>query len=207
MSLTHKTFSVALPALLLVLLAAACGSNGGTDNEITDLLARPTAETDVTGALADFAEEPAAPKVGRNVGDRVPDFTITLDDGTVKTSAEMVASGRPGFMFFFATWCPICRRELTELKDIYPDFADGVDFIAIGQDPTEPLEALIAYRDKQGHPWPVAIPGRGMLAAFRITSQSFKIAFDADGVITYREGYNRGDEATWRDVMAGLAGR
>ena len=145
--------------------------------------------------------------MGRNVGERIPDFTITDEDGTTRTTAELIGAGRPVFMFFFATWCPVCRREMAQIKEFYPEYADGVDFIAIGQDPTEPLDELVAFRDGQDHPWPVAIPGRGMLASLRITSQSFKLAFDGDGLITYRDGYGGGDVETWRNVMAALADR
>ena len=160
------------------------------------------ASADLTGeAQADSA------KIGRNVGERVPDFDLAYGDGTTHSAAELINAGKPVFMFFFATWCPVCRREMNQIKDIYPEYADNLEFIAIGQDPTEPLTDLIAFRDSQGHPWPVALPGRGMLAELRITSQSFKIAFDGDGVIVYREGYGSGDIDEWRAVMADLASR
>ena len=31
------------------------------------------------------------------------------------------------------------------------------------------------------------------------------MAIDADGIITYRDGYNGGNEGTWRKVLADLA--
>jgi len=44
-----------------------------------------------------------------------------------------------------------------------------------------------------------------MVAAFKVTRQSTKVAFDSTGVITYREGYGRGNEETWRRVFEELA--
>jgi len=99
----------------------------------------------------------------------------------------------------------VCRAELRRLKEIWPDYADSVAFYAVGVDPTEDIEELEAYRVKQGYPWPVAQPGQGMLADFRVTTQSTKVAFASAGVIRYRDGYGRGDDATWRRLFEELA--
>lgn len=45
---------------------------------------------------------PAA-DVGNKVGYQIPDFTLTLADGGTVTSAEMVNSEKPTFLFFWAT--------------------------------------------------------------------------------------------------------
>ena len=89
---------------------------------------------------------------------------------------------------------------------MYPEFADQVAFYAIGVDPTESLDQLDSYREKQGYPWPMAVPGPRMLSEFRVLNQSTKVAIDGDGIITYRHGYGRGDETRWRQVFAELAG-
>jgi thiol-disulfide isomerase/thioredoxin len=60
--------------------------------------------------------------IGTKVGNQIPDFTIVYEDGTEITSASLIANGKPVFMFFAATWCPSCTRDLHELKEIYPEF-------------------------------------------------------------------------------------
>jgi hypothetical protein len=91
------------------------------------------------------------------------------------------------------------------LKEIWPDYADEVPFYAINIDPTDSFDNIEKYREEQGYPWPVAQPGRGMLARFRVTSQSTKIAIGADGVIIYRDGYGKGSDETWHRVLQELA--
>ena len=98
---------------------------------------------------------------------------VSFPGGKQESSDELVALGRPVFMYFFASWCPTCRKDLAELATIYPEFSDHMDFIVIGQDPTESLTSLMSYRDNQRHPWPVALPSTRMLTELRITSQSF----------------------------------
>jgi hypothetical protein len=43
-------------------------------------------------------------KIGSKVGERIPDISITLIDGSTVKSSELIASGKPTFLFFFATW-------------------------------------------------------------------------------------------------------
>ncbi len=173
-----------------------------TDAAPDDEPAEAAAETDP----APTATPAAQLRVGRDVGDRILDFSVTLEDGAVLTSSAIAEGGRPVFIYFLATWCPTCRKDMAEFAAIYPDFADSVDFLVVGQDPTEPIDVLVAYRDNAGHVWPVALAGPRMLADLRINTQAYKIALDADGVITYRAGYGSGDAQTWREVMADLSG-
>lgn len=50
------------------------------------------------------------------VGDKAPDFTLTLPDGTKKTLADY--KGKTLLLHFWATWCPPCRAELPELEPL-----------------------------------------------------------------------------------------
>jgi hypothetical protein len=91
------------------------------------------------------------------------------------------------------------------MREIWPAYADSVAFYAIGVDPSEDIEELEADRGEQGYPWPVARSGPGMLAAYKVITQSTKVAFDSNGVIRYRDGYGGGGEETWRSVFEELS--
>jgi len=91
------------------------------------------------------------------------------------------------------------------LKEIHPEFADDVAFYLIGADPNERLEKLVAYRDENNYPWPIAFPGIGTLRKLWVVSQATKIALNKEGIITYRDGYGRGSDQTWRGVFEDLA--
>lgn len=90
------------------------------------------------------------------------------------------------------------------MKSIYPDYADDVDFYAIGQDPGESLELMESYRKKQGYPWPIAETSPTTLSTLRVLQQSTKIAVDANGVITYRQGHGQGNPDIWTAVFEDL---
>ncbi len=62
------------------------------------------------GSSSESEPAPAAPettievKVGNEVGNRLPNFELTLtSNGEKLTSTSLIESGRPAFLFFFAT--------------------------------------------------------------------------------------------------------
>ncbi len=93
------------------------------------------------------------------------------------------------------------------MKDIYPQYAGDVDFYAIGVHPgiVEDITTLETYRAERDHPWPVATAPAQVMADLGVTIQSTKIAFDREGMITYREGMGQGDDQEWRRVFTELS--
>ena len=91
------------------------------------------------------------------------------------------------------------------MKEIWPEYADEVPLYAINVDPTAVFEEIETYKYQQCYPWPVAQAGPGMLADFKVTRQSTKIAIGSDGIITYRDSYGKGDDETWHQVFKALA--
>ena len=175
-------------------LAAACASEDS-----------PASSERAPAIPAAEVETPSVSSVGSSVGDLVPEFEMLLIDGNSVTSAGLKNTGKPVFLFFFATWCPVCRSELRRMKDIYPEFSDKVDFYMVGQDLTETLEEMEQYRVRQGYTWPAAQPPRSMLIDLKVLQQSTKLAIDSEGLITYRDGYRKGSDITWRKVLQELA--
>ncbi len=93
------------------------------------------------------------------------------------------------------------------MEDVYPEFADKVDFYAIGQSPFESIDQLESYRVKEGYPWPIAEVNLDTLKELRVLRQSTKIVLDHQGVITYRAGYADGGTDKWREVFSDLVDR
>ena len=50
-------------------------------------------------------------------GDRVPDFWVEMDNGTILASDDMI--GRTSVLVFFNTDCADCRRELPVIDSLY----------------------------------------------------------------------------------------
>lgn len=67
------------------------------------------------------------------VGKPVPGFDSLLMDGSV-LKAEQLA-GRPLLVIFWATWCPICRKELPQIEKLHQRYkARGFEVLAVSID-------------------------------------------------------------------------
>ena len=118
-----------LPVLVALAALAACG--GGSPTGLTPSpggetpTAAPEADgeagspgdvpsTDGTVVPAPDDDDVASPPptqeperelpVGGDVGDRAPDFTVTLADGSAASLESLLAPGKPLLLYFFATW-------------------------------------------------------------------------------------------------------
>ena len=72
------------------------------------------------------------------VGDAMPSFTITHDDGTKLASTQW--KGKVILVNLFATWCPPCQKELAAVKQtLWPKYKDNKDFVmlVIGREHTD----------------------------------------------------------------------
>ncbi|MDR2239651.1 MAG: TlpA family protein disulfide reductase [Zoogloeaceae bacterium] len=66
-------------------------------------------------------------------GQTVPPFETRLLDG--KTVSAQALKGKTVLVVFWATWCPICQRELPVLEALYARYRDkGFEILALSVD-------------------------------------------------------------------------
>lgn len=85
------------------------------------------------------------------VGDRIPDFAVTMNDGTSVTGTLL----REGVscIVFFTTVCPDCQQTLPHVQRIYEEYSvKGVRFALISRE--EGAETISAYWSGQGFTMP-----------------------------------------------------
>ena len=72
------------------------------------------------------------------VGDKATFSDVTTFDGNI-VKAETL-KGRPVLLYFWASWCPTCLREMPQLKNTYAKYKDkGFEIIALSfrEDPAK----------------------------------------------------------------------
>ena len=95
MRIDNDKLRVTLVAFTIgTLLAMACGSSSESQPVPQALTAQSALSQETTAEV----------KIGNEIGNRLPDFELTLtSNGERLTSTSLVESGMPAFLFFFAT--------------------------------------------------------------------------------------------------------
>lgn len=69
-------------------------------------------------------------------------------------------SGKPLVLYFWATWCPGCRRDTENILEVYKDFhPKGIEFVSVSLD--KDLNRLKSYVDEFNIQFPVLFDGKG----------------------------------------------
>ena len=95
---------------------------------------------------------------------------------------------------------------MRQLKEIHPDYADEVDLLAVGIDPSEDASDILSYKDSHGFTWPMTTADVDMLKAYGVTRQAAHMTLDASGVIVSELSTKTEKEDGWRALLEALAG-
>ena len=93
---------------------------------------------------------------------------------------------------------------MRQLKDIYPDYADRVDFLAVDVDSNEGAGKIGSYKLSEGFIWPMTTVDRDMLEDYRVTRQATFATIDAEGIIASSTASGSMSDSGWREIFQGL---
>jgi len=125
-----------------------------------------------------------------NVGDSAPGFSLKDVYGNIVTLNSY--KGRVVFLAFWATWCPSCKEELTELNTLQLKYAsNGFMVLSIC---IESSDSNVAnYLKKHPVTFPVLVDTDGVVAdTFRFSGLPASFIVGTDGLIRHKySGYNK----------------
>lgn len=142
------------------------------------------------------------------VGDRIPDFSVTMNNGTTVTGASL----RQGLsiIMFFHTSCPDCRRTLPNVQRVYDEFhSKGVSFALISrsqiaQDSEDSrgnfLEGVESYWKQQGYTMPYSAQSDRRVYNLFATSRVPRVYICKDGII--KNFYTDDPTPTYEELLA-----
>ncbi|MCP4353460.1 MAG: TlpA family protein disulfide reductase [Desulfobacterales bacterium] len=122
-----------------------------------------------------------------NVGEKSPDFVLKTIDGTEFRSEE-IKDRKPLFLVFWATWCPVCKKEIPKVKDIHAAFQPkGLDVLAINVGVNDSLAKTKRYANKYKMSYPVSFDeGSKVTKSFKVQGTPTVIIVDRRGIVRYR---------------------
>jgi len=129
--------------------------------------------------------------VPNKIGDLAPNFTATTVDlssgsaGENITLSDLKNTGKPTVLYFWATWCPFCRDELTNLKSIYPQYKDKVNFVAVDVDIEEDAGTIAKDVNSRGYLGNFTLASVPLLQDYKIYDTSTKYVIARNGTILF----------------------
>ena len=162
--------------IVMMAVLASCGMGGkknaetvSNENVAVEVQAH---EPDSVGYIVRLCEE-------------APDFAMELTDGNILKLSSL--RGKVVMLQFTASWCGVCRKEMPFIeKDIWQKHKDNENFALFGIDRDEPLDVVVAFGEKTGVTYPLALdPGADIFAKYadRQAGITRNVLIDKDGKI------------------------
>ena len=151
-----------------------------------------------------FFLRPSQPELP-NGGEEPPkEIVFTLTTGDEVTIDDLLEEEKPLVIYFFATWCPTCRKDLENLNATHPQYEEEISVLVVGFDPTESLDKIRDYKEGRNYPWPFAEYNRDAVTEFKVVSQASKVGISLEGEVVFTEGYGVVSEEGWEDLFREL---
>ena len=133
----------------LVVLCFALAWYNFLDPNIKKQAAEPAEPVQASQTDATVADWSSDASLGCEVGNQLPDFTITCLDGSEFHLADY--RGKPVFINLWATYCGPCVKELPHFSELYKAHEDDIAMLALHSDivADDPQE----YLDEFGKDW------------------------------------------------------
>jgi len=140
----------------------------------------------------------------------LPDVTITDINGNKVNIAKYGTNGKITIINFWATWCSPCKKELTNILELYPEWQENynTELLAISIDDQRNIAKVKSY--VAGQQWDYEIlldANQDLKRALNFQTIPHTIVFDQNGKVAYKHtGYMEGDEFDLEDKIKELSG-
>lgn len=95
--------------------------------------------------------------------------------------------GKPVYLKFWATWCQPCRQQMPHLQQVYEQYGDKIQIIAVNLGINDDLAAIERTKKEFSLTLPMAIDTSGQLAqAFKLIGTPYHILLDRDANIVHQ---------------------
>ncbi len=183
----------------MAVMLAGCSSGNKTETTAAQTETTSAKETTKAGAAEAGAEAAGSekgteaagagdagiePKPGAPLkeGNKAPDFTAELADGTTVTLSDL--QGKPVILNFWATWCGPCVKEMPAFERLKEEFGDEIGIIAVncGDDG----DTVKDFIDKNGYTFPVVLDEDYAVSMLYPTNGiPYTVILDGEGTITH----------------------
>jgi peroxiredoxin len=116
-------------------------------------------------------------------GFQAPEFTLESVTGDSVSLANY--DGQPVLVFFWASWCSVCKRTMPGLQSVYNVYAPlGFEILAINTTYQDTLSGASNYFTNQGYSYPMLLDRSGNISqTYRLNAVPLSVLINPDGDI------------------------
>lgn len=179
-----------------LLSVTACGpTSNPTSNPTTNPTTTTTSPT-TTVPTTTTSDQPTTPDKGvlegevpaghiYNVGDQFYDFSLTSTLNETYVLSEVLKEKKLVVVNFFASWCGPCVAELPVMQEVYEEYKEDVEIIAMSAEMSDTLTLLHSkFVEKMNLTFPVGLDITDLYSHFRATGIPVSVIIDRYGTIT-----------------------
>ncbi|MES2558197.1 MAG: TlpA disulfide reductase family protein [Bacteroidota bacterium] len=138
----------------------------------------------------------------------MPEIMLKDVKGKVKNVNDYSKSGKITIISFWATWCTPCKKELSNLNELYDDWKVkyNLELVAISTDNSRNVPKVKPFVDGQGWDFDCLLDvNEDLKRALNAPLIPYTVLLDANGHIVYTHtGYIEGDEFTLEEKIKAL---
>jgi cytochrome c biogenesis protein CcmG/thiol:disulfide interchange protein DsbE len=138
----------------------------------------------------------------------LPNIVLNDINGRQVNMSSYGDSGRITVVSFWATWCAPCKKELTSIHDLYPEWQKkyGLKIVAVSIDDSRNAAKVKPYCNSQRWEYEVLLDtNQDLKRAFNVQTVPFTMLLDKTGKVVYtHSGYVEGDELVLEEEIAKL---
>ena len=152
----------------------------------------------LTSCQHDIEEDSGAATIV-NVGDVIPDFTLSGSDG--RDISSSLLDGQVYILNFFDTGCPDCQKEFQVLQQIYDDTHGTVPILNVPR--SQSKDEIQKYWDKTGLSMPFYIP-RDKNLYYKFAKRTIPRTYVINGERTVTAAFSDSPVADYETLQAHL---
>jgi cytochrome c biogenesis protein CcmG, thiol:disulfide interchange protein DsbE len=128
----------------------------------------------------------------------MPEIILKDIHGKVRNVSDYSKSGKITVISFWATWCTPCKKELTNMNELYDDWKEkyGLELVAVSTDNSRNVPKVKPFVDGQGWSFDCLLDiNEDLKRALNAPLIPYTLLLNQQGNIVYTHtGYIEGDE-------------
>ncbi len=118
---------------------------------------------------------------------KAPHFEVTTIDGETISLQQSMDENKATVIYFTASWCPMCAKNWPALSEVYPEYEDRINLVAISIDPTDDEEVMRNLDDKHNFQFPVVAGNPQVMLDFGVDSQATTVGVTREGNVAFQK--------------------